>query len=432
MPRAAGEACVIPIILRPCYWKDEPFAKLQALPKNAKPITTWSDRDEAFLDVELGIRSAIERLTAPKIANDRVIAENAAQEIENTGQIAETAAQIAEITGPKIENTGAIPDLAAPKTANDGAIAANDGVIAENTASETANRADPIVETAKLPTFSFDIITVNDRGEKIDRQSKQAEYFAEDLGNGVTLEMVKIPAGEFLMGSPENEEGRRDSESPQHLVRVPSFFMGKFAVTQAQWAVVAKLPKVKIDLNPDPSSFKGAKRPVERVTWLEAVEFCDRLSKKTGRLYRLPSEAEWEYACRAGTTTPFHFGATITTDLVNCDGRFPYACESEGKYLKRTTDVGSLPPNTFGLCDMHGNVWEWCLDHWHDRYEGAPINGSAWIDPNASENAERLLRGGSWDYNPWPCRSASRFRSVADFRLSNIGFRVVSPARILP
>jgi formylglycine-generating enzyme required for sulfatase activity len=212
---------------------------------------------------------------------------------------------------------------------------------------------------------------------------------------GVTLEMVAIPGGTFLMGSPESEPERSDRESPQHTVTIQPFFMGKFPVTQAQWQAVASLPKVNIDLKPDPSNFKGANRPVEQVSWNDAVEFCARLSKATGREYRLPSEAEWEYACRAGTTTPFHFGETITTDLANYDGNYTYGSGSKGQYRKQTTDVGSFPANAFGLHDMHGNVWEWCQDTWHENYNGAPTDGSAWVDENANQNI-RILRGGSW------------------------------------
>jgi formylglycine-generating enzyme required for sulfatase activity len=280
-------------------------------------------------------------------------------------------------------------------------------------------------QKVSLQSFRFDVVTVNAQGKERERQNKQAQFFVEDLGNGVTLEMVSIPAGEFLMGSPEKEEKRENDESPQHLVKVSSCFMGKFEVTQAQWAAVAKLPKVKIDLNPDPAYFKGAKRPVEQVSWLEVVEFCDRLSQKTGRLYRLPSEAEWEYACRAGTTTPFHFGATITTDLVNFNGNSTYASAPKGKYLKQTTEVGSFPPNAFGLYDLHGNVYEWCLDHWHENYNGAPTDGSAWLSNNEKERCLRLLRGGSWLDNPRYCRAANRSRNECDNRYDIIGFRVV-------
>jgi formylglycine-generating enzyme required for sulfatase activity len=225
------------------------------------------------------------------------------------------------------------------------------------------------------------------------------------------------------MGSPENELERNDSESPQHTVTVQPFFMGKLTVTQAQWAAVAVLEKVKIDLELDPSNFKGANRPVEQVSWNHAIEFCARLSNKTHKSYRLPSEAEWEYACRAGTTTPFSFGETITTDLANYDGNYTYGSGIKGKYREQTTDVGIFPPNPFGLFDMHGNIWEWCQDEWHQNYNEAPADGCAWITEN--DNHYRLLRGGSWSDNPENCRSANRYDFNPVFRDFNIGFRVV-------
>lgn len=248
--------------------------------------------------------------------------------------------------------------------------------------------------------------------------------FTEDLGNGVTLEMVAIPGGTFLMGSPSTEAQRKDDENPQHSVTVAPFFMGKFAVTQAQWHAVASLPQVKHSLNPDPSGFKRSNHPVEQISWFDAVEFCERLSKKTELTYRLPSEAEWEYACRAGTTTPFHFGQTITTTLANYDGNYTYGSEPKGKYRQQTTDVGSFQvANAFGLYDMHGNVWEWCADHWQSNYKGAPSDGSAWLSNN--DNQYRLLRGGSWSSNPWDCRSAHRNYVMPDSRVNDLGLRVV-------
>jgi formylglycine-generating enzyme required for sulfatase activity len=203
--------------------------------------------------------------------------------------------------------------------------------------------------------------------------------------------------------------------------------MGKYQVTQAQWRQIANRTELKEnrDLTPDPSEFKGDNRPVECVSWEDVVEFCDRLSKYTKRLYRLPSEAEWEYACRAGTTTPFHFGETITTDLANYDGNYVYGNGVKGTYRKETTEVGSFGvANNFGLYDMHGNVWEWCQDNWHDNYEGAPTDGSAWIN-NEEHNNKKLLRGGSWFYNPDYCRSAYRGSNYLDDINHNIGFRVV-------
>ncbi|MBD2134501.1 SUMF1/EgtB/PvdO family nonheme iron enzyme [Sphaerospermopsis sp. FACHB-1094] len=256
--------------------------------------------------------------------------------------------------------------------------------------------------------------------------------FQENLGNGVLLEMIAIPGGTFIMGSPENEPERNNNESPQHQVTVEPFYMGKFTVTQVQWARVAALPKVKQDLNPQPSHFSGKNRPVELVSWLDAQEFCARISKATGKKYRLPSEAEWEYACRAGTTTPFYFGNTITTDLVNytTDLFVVNYNAPKGKYREQTTDVGSFPPNAFGLYDMHGNVWEWCEDDWHDNYINAPKNGNAWIDQGVFNfmglmSKYKLLRGGSLNTGTRCCRSANRDKSMRVSGSGLFGFRLV-------
>jgi len=288
----------------------------------------------------------------------------------------------------------------------------------------------------ELEPFDFEVATIelkqtgwfNRKTELIVKHHQKRAYrFTEDLGNGVELEMVAIPSGSFLMGSPKDEPEQRSSESPQHRVAVKSFLMGKYPVTQAQWQAVAALPPVNTELNSNPSTFKGASRPVEEVSWYDAVEFCARLSQKTGRQYRLPSEAEWEYACRAGTTTPFHFGETITTDLANYNGDYIYGSGSKGKFSEETTPVGSFGvANDFGLYDMHGNVLEWCADHWHENYEGAPTDGSAWVDDNENKNRYRLLRGGSWISLPELCRSACRFNSrPGSFLVNLIGFRLV-------
>ncbi|MBP0004121.1 MAG: formylglycine-generating enzyme family protein [Cyanobacteria bacterium SBC] len=248
----------------------------------------------------------------------------------------------------------------------------------------------------------------------------QAQYFVEDLGNGIKLEMMLIPGGEFLMGSPKDEVDRFDRENSQHLVQVPQFFLGKYPVTQAQWRAIAS------EIKSDPSRFKGENRPVEQVSWLNAVEFCRRLADKTGRPYRLPSEAEWEYACRAGTKTPFHFGKTITTKLVNYNGNYTYGHGVKGEYREETTPVGNFPANAFGLYDMHGNVWEWCEDDWHENYqdENAPTDGSAWIENNNRIKTRKVLRGGSWGDEPGGCRSACRGRVDPGFTNVSIGFRV--------
>jgi formylglycine-generating enzyme required for sulfatase activity len=274
-------------------------------------------------------------------------------------------------------------------------------------------------------------------GYQIVRIPGHAEQFVESLGIGVELVMVRIPAGDFRMGSPEEESGRYGDESPQHLVTVPEFYVGKYPVTQAQWRMVADLPQVERELQREPSNFTGDDLPVDLVSWFEAIEFCRRLNATTGREYRLPSEAEWEYACRAGTTTPFHFGATISTDLANYNGNFVYGSGNyldgsgeKGIYRRKTTPVGSFnAANGFGLHDMPGNIWEWCLDHYHEDYEGAPIDGSAWIDTNAEQNASRQLRGGSWLNNRQDCRSACRIHyDGPDYQILHVGFRVVCEA----
>ncbi|MCG8364708.1 MAG: formylglycine-generating enzyme family protein [Pseudanabaenales cyanobacterium] len=251
------------------------------------------------------------------------------------------------------------------------------------------------------------------------REHHQTGYFTEDLGADVSLEMVAIPGGSFQMGSQESK-----SEQPQHLVTIQPFFMGKYPVTQAQWRAVATLPKINVELKSHPSMFKGLNRPVEQVSWYDAVEFCARLSKQTGRLYCLPSEAEWEYACRAGTTTPFQFGPTITTELANYNGDYTYGKGPKGVYRKKTTEVGEFKAaNAFGLYDMHGNVWEWCADHWHKTYRVAPTDGSDWI--TGGDKKYRLLRGGSWKNGPGYCRSAIRNWGNPDFRFNVVGLRVV-------
>jgi formylglycine-generating enzyme required for sulfatase activity len=317
----------------------------------------------------------------------------------------------------------------------------------ELTEDEVETLSKPILEAAEteyqhrqfrrkwqLRSLHFQIATIDtNKGGEISYRSGQADYFIEELGDAA-LEMVAIPGGTFLMGSPENELERYDFESPQHQVTVQPFFIGKVTVTQAQWKVVASLPKSERNLKADPSFFKGSDRPVEKVSWYEAVEFCNRLCRKTGKSYRLPSEAEWEYACRASTTTPFHFGETIATDLSNYQGTdFEYegnlysgfyGTGKHGIYRGETVPVGSFPPNAFGLYDMHGNVWEWCSDRFQvPGYDGAPIDGSAWIDSNGF--SDRLIRGGSWFRNPGHCRSAIRQCKRAGFRNDSVGFRVV-------
>ncbi len=260
---------------------------------------------------------------------------------------------------------------------------------------------------------------------RIEQRPLQVQGYRERLADGLELTMVQIPAGSFLMGAPLEEPESSDEEGPRHLVTLGSFFMAQTPITQAQWREVAGWHKLHRDLNPNPSHFKGPNRPVEQVSWKDVIEFCKRLSQRFGRTYTLPSEAQWEYACRAGTTSPFHFGATLTSELANYSGNCTYAYGPKGPYRQETTDVASFPANSWGLHDMHGNVLEWCLDQWHRNYGGAPTDGSAWVNMNIVKNDKRMLRGGSWDLNPGFCRSACRNHHLPDYFYNRVGLRVV-------
>ncbi len=281
-----------------------------------------------------------------------------------------------------------------------------------------------------LTPFDFTTVTLDARGNPLKRNGRRrlsARQFTEDHG-GLSLEMVEIPGGTFLMGSPKSKNGHRDREGPQRRVSVPPFYIGKFTITQRQWSIVAGWEKIENDLPPDPSRFRGDDRPVDSINWFQAKEFCARLAKQTGNAYRLPTEAEWEYACRAGTTTPFAFGETITPEFVNYNGGYPYGKAKKGQYRGETMPVGSLGvANAFGLFDMHGNVWEWCEDFWHDSYEDAPLDGSAWL--SGGDSSSRVVRGGSWYGSDDGCRSACRLNLGPGLRDSDIGLRVVVSAR---
>jgi len=299
-----------------------------------------------------------------------------------------------------------------------------------------------------LKSFSFEEATIGIQKPRglfrnrsqvvINKKQKQAKLFREVLGANVTLDMVQISRGKFIMGTDETEIERLCKiyktewfkyEKPQRLVEISSFFMGRYPITQAQWYRIANSAKVKIDLDPDPSDFKNDykeitrwNRPVENVSWFDAIEFCARLSNKTQRFYRLPSEAEWEYACRAGKATPFHFGETISTELANYDGTSSYGQGLKGKYRGQTIPVGYFKvANNFGLSDMHGNVWELCGDDWHNNYENAPLDGRVRILPSSDM---KVMRGGSWLGNPHDCRLAIRHDCDPHFRFYSIGFRV--------
>ncbi|EAZ90088.1 formylglycine-generating enzyme family protein [Crocosphaera chwakensis] len=341
-------------------------------------------------------------------------------------------------------------------------------------------------EEEKAQLGEFETVFVNRRGETIKTQPCEAYYYKEPLDfnnldeasensevegdNNLdgeakpTVEpitMIYIPEGEFIMGSHSEEKNRDDSESPQHRVKIPPFFMAQTPITQAQWRAIASLPQVERELKPDPSSFKGDNNPVDSINWYDAIEWCARLSVHTGREYRLPSEAEWEYACRGferppvdvpETDTeensinekvypPFHFGDTITDKLANYDASYTYGDEQKGQYREKTIPVRSFKPNAFGLYDMHGNVFEWCLDPWYDSYKNAPTDGRVWDEENQQEDyydhivknitqmltdeRSRVLRGGSWIGIPYLCRSAFRNYDAPRDGSYGFGLRVV-------
>ncbi len=289
----------------------------------------------------------------------------------------------------------------------------------------------PVVE---LLLTNFKVLSTDDRGRVIETRIESTRFYRQELPGAVSLEMVELHGGTFMMGADRIElesvrkeyvrgvdDETRDElisrigwETPQHQVNVSGIFMSRYEITQAQWRAVAGLPKIEIDLISDPSVFKGGNRPVENVSWAEAVEFCARLSKLTGLTFRLPTEAEWEYACRAGTDTPFNSGPALHSDWSNFNGRRPYGPNSKGEFREQTVPVGSLGvANAFGLYDMHGNVWEWTEDGWM-------------IGQVESNSNLRVLRGGGWDSAAGECRSGARQRMDLNHRSNNLGFRVVT------
>lgn len=231
--------------------------------------------------------------------------------------------------------------------------------------------------------------------------------------------MIRIEPGTFLMGCPAGEDGY-DNEKPQHQVRITRpFAIGKYAVTCNEYDAFAEATNRDL---PEDEGWGRGRRPVINVSWEDAVAYAQWLSRETGRRYRLPTEAEWEYAARAGTTTPYSTGECIDTDLANYDGNQGWGeCPKTGVYREQTLEVGSLPANPWGLHEVHGNVWEWVQDCWHESYQGAPADGSSW---EGGDFTGRVVRGGSWPSAPGTLRSAYRGGSYADSRNGNIGFRL--------
>ncbi|MBL1209004.1 formylglycine-generating enzyme family protein [Geminocystis sp. GBBB08] len=276
-----------------------------------------------------------------------------------------------------------------------------------------------------LQKYKFEVVTINlttpsnsSQGTlTFNRVEKETDYLEIDLGNNLKLDMVSIPEGKFIMGTPDIEQGRSIDETPEHEVSIAKFFVSKYPITQSQYLAI---------MNENPSFFVGENKPVENVSWFSAQNFCAKLSQLTGKKFRLLSEAEWEYACRANTNTPFYFGRTITPELANYKASFGYGDGGGGKWRQETTEVGIFSANNFGLYDLHGNVWEWCEDHWHENYDQAPKDGSAWLETgeNLDEDSPRVIRGGSWDDTAYYCRAGVRLWTLPQFKGKLIGFRV--------
>jgi formylglycine-generating enzyme required for sulfatase activity len=362
---ASKEACVIPVILRSCDWQRTDFGKLAALPTDGKAINSWLDRDEAFTDVAIGLRQNISQL-----------------------QSAINYEAATALTSQKFSGANSTTQLSRNEY-------------------KFKNQLEPA-----LDYFSFKTVRIErnkQSSQMIDSPKINVRHFMEDIGDGLRLSMIEIPRGDFLMGSVD-----ADSTKPIHSVLVPRFYMGQALITQIQWQSL---------MGGNPSHFKGdEKLPVENVSWLDSMEFCRKLSQKTGRIYRLPSEAEWEYACRAGSTERFAFGSVLNLRLANYKSKYSYH-----HYSGRTTLAGSSPANAFGLYDMHGNLWEWCLDEWADNYNDAPVDGSARGDANLQDgDKEHVIRGGSCISLATHCRSASRTHASASYWKHCLGFRVVA------
>ena len=229
---------------------------------------------------------------------------------------------------------------------------------------------------------------------------------------GVPTRFRYCPPGTFTMGSPEDEEGRYADETQHEVTLTRGFWLAETPTTQELWKAV---------MESNPRGFEGDNLPVETVSWYDCRDFIERIQEDApkGLKFSLPTEAQWEYACRAGTTTPFSFGSTLNGDKANCRGNYPYGTNKKGQYLEKTSPVGSYPPNAWGLYDMHGNVWEWCSD-WYGDYPN-----EAATDPTGTKNgSDRVLRGGGWNYTSRNCRSASRNRYTPGYRYFNLGFRL--------
>ena len=273
--------------------------------------------------------------------------------------------------------------------------------------------------------------------ESAEPKSPQSQREIKIITNSINMKLALIPEGKFVMGSPRNEEERDSAEIPHEVVISKSFYMGVYEVTQREFSKITlpgenrRPPRVTFNS----SRGGGPDHPMENLLWKDAMDFCKALSKQpaerqAGRTYRFPTEAEWEYACRAGSQTAFHFGNSLSSKQANFNGNYPFGSTSKGPYLRKTAKVGSYEPNAFGLYDMHGNVAEYCAD-WYDKeyYRDSPLDDPlgppVGVLPTGYGNHYMIVRGGCWLDDARACRSAYRFRAMPRNTYRLIGFRVV-------
>jgi formylglycine-generating enzyme required for sulfatase activity len=412
-----GEARVVPVVLRPCQWQLTPLKALLAMPTDGRAVINWPNRDTAYDNVARSIA---------KLANE--MRQKGIKAADPAAAGAKPAS--AGTSTPSPPHPGPLP------RAGEGDFAEAAG-IPRPPAGEGGTR-----DSGRVRGWARE---APKDGVYIGVDPRELPDFAvfKDLDAAWCPQMVIIPAGQFLMGSPPDEPERWNSEGPQHPVAISyRFAIGRYAVTVAEYGnfVEATCKSHQGGIyNWDGKEWKQFAdkswcspgfpqtdlHPVSGVSWRDAQEYVEWLSRETRQPYRLPSEAEWEYACRAGTRTAFSCGQTITTGHANYDGRYTYAGGPKGKDRQQTVPVGSLPPNAWGLHEMHGNVWEWLEDTWHENYSGAPADGTAWTDreePNIDR--DRVVRGGCWFTYPSYCRSAVRGRFLPGIRSNNIGFRI--------
>ena len=378
-----GEARVIPVILRHCRWQSTPLASLQAVPRGAKPIKSWPDKDKAFDDVVAEIERAVGKV------RERAREEASGRADEQLREQAEADAKRRRLNAQ-----------------------------AEATAQPPASE-EPSEILRKTEIRAGDTLALPDATRLSRSEMCRPGKVFRDIEALWCPELVVIPAGSFIMGSPDDEPGRDSDEGPQHEVTFAQpFALARYPVTFEEYDhFCAETERNK----PLDQGWGRGRRPAISVSWEDATAYIEWLSKQAGQGYRLPSEAEWEYACRAGTITPFWTGATISTEQANYDGNYSYGSGPKADYRRSTTPVDAFEANPWGLHDMHGNVWEWVEDCWHDSCKGAPKDGSAWT---TGDFTPRVRRGGGWGSYPSQLRSAFRDWSHTDFRRSFVGFRI--------